>query len=320
MFKRLEAHFRFHDAVIKGTVSHWPLFLYNDRMLPVHQDGLIIGVMDKIKRIFRKKDRIAIGAIHLPPLLGYSDFPGLAVAERNALRDLAAFQGGGFDAVIFENNYDVPHREFVSPAVVAAMTCLGAKIKRAAKVPVGISVLWNDYRAALAIAKVIGLQFIRVPVFVDKVETAYCIIEGNPKEVIEIQKQLTATEIALFTDIHVKHAKLLSSYSLEESARRAIVAGSDALIITGQWTGDTPPVGDLETVRQTIGGFPFFVGSGVTKQNVGALCRIANGAIVSTSLKEGGRGTHTMNVKAYHKRISRAKVQSFVRALNSQSD
>ena len=272
--------------------------------------------ISKIQKIFRKTRPITIGVIHLPPLLGYPGFPGIAVAENNALRDLSAFERGGFDAVIFENNYDIPHQQFVSPAVVAAMTFLVAKIKKASKLPLGVSVLWNDYRAALAIARVLRLQFVRIPVFVDKVKTAYGIIEGNPKEVTALRKQLGVNEVALLTDIHVKHAKILSSYSLEESARRAIVAGSDALIVTGQWTGDAPELDELVSLRGMIGGFPIFIGSGANKNNAGVLCRYANGVIVSTALKAGKEGTHKANIKAYTQRINEARVRMFIRTLN----
>ena len=46
-----------------------------------------------------------IGALHFPPLLGYSGHPGLDVCTRLALRDVRALERGGVGAVIIENNY-----------------------------------------------------------------------------------------------------------------------------------------------------------------------------------------------------------------------
>ena len=43
------------------------------------------------------------------------------------------------------------------------MTFIGEKLRKATKLPLGISVLWNDYDAALSIAKILNLQFIRIP-------------------------------------------------------------------------------------------------------------------------------------------------------------
>lgn len=271
----------------------------------------------KIKNIFGKTKAITIGAIHFPPLLGYPDFPGFKIAERNALRDLRTFELAGFDAVIFENNYDLPHREFVSPAVVASLTYLGMKIKAATSLPVGISVLWNDYLTALSIAKTLGLAFIRVPVFVDRVKTAYGIIEGDPQKIINARKELHAENIALLTDIHVKHAELLSPYSLMESADQAIKHGSDGLIVTGQWTGDAPQMQELSDLRKHVGAFPIFAGSGADKKNICDICTFANGAIVSTSLKNGNVHTHNVNVKSYSQRISKNKAEAFVDILRA---
>jgi len=54
-----------------------------------------------LAKVFRKNKNIIIGAIHLPPLLSYKDFPGLNIALKNALADLKAFESGGVDGVIF---------------------------------------------------------------------------------------------------------------------------------------------------------------------------------------------------------------------------
>lgn len=263
--------------------------------------------MKNIKKIFKKAKNIVIGAIHFPPLLGYQDFPGFDSALKNALKDLKVFEGGGVDGIIFENNYDIPHKEFVGPEIMASMLFLGAKIKKATKLPLGVSVLWNDYKTALSIAKVLKLQFIRVPVFVDKVETNYGIIEGNAKKIIDFRKLIKAENVALFTDIHVKHAKIISSHSIVESARLAIESGSDGLIITGKWTGDAPDISDLKDVNGAVSNFPIICGSGVDKENIRNLFQYANGAIVSTSLKEGAAKRGEVNVKGYEQRINKKK-------------
>ena len=265
--------------------------------------------------LFKKQKNIIIGAIHLPPLLGYKGFPGLDVAVKNALKDLRAFEQGGVDAVIFENNYDVPHQVRVDAATVSAMTFVGAKLREAMGLPMGVSVLWNDHRAAFAIAKTLGLQFIRIPVYVDTVKTNYGIVEGDPKEVQAYRKSIGAENIAICTDIHVKHATLLSKHSLLDSAKLAIAKKSDALIITGQWTGDAPDLGEITMLRKRVGKFPILVGSGLDATNIGSLFTYANGAIVSTSVKKGGSKVREVNVKGYEQRIDREKVKRLVEAV-----
>ena len=174
-------------------------------------------MQSKFYKIFKKK-KVIIGVIHFPPLLDYSEFPGLKIALGNALKDLRAFEEGGVDGIIIENNYDVPHKITVSPQTTEAMIFLGEEIKRKTKLPIGVNVLWNDFKTALLTGKRIGGKFIRIPVFVDKIKTDCGIITGNSREVLRHQKEIKAEDIALFTDIQVKHAKLLNKKPVEESA------------------------------------------------------------------------------------------------------
>ncbi|MBU4579717.1 BtpA/SgcQ family protein [Patescibacteria group bacterium] len=272
--------------------------------------------MNKFKKIFKKDKNIIIGVIHFPPLLGYPDFPGFKIALNNALKDLSAFEKGGVDGIIFENNYDIPHKTFVDFSVVASMTFLGEKIRNNTKLPLGISVLWNDYRAALLIAKILNLQFIRIPVFVDKVKTNYGIIEGEAKKIIKYRKTIKAENVAIFTDIHVKHAKLLSKNNIITSAKLAIKNHSDAIIVTGKWTGQSPNLEELKKIKNSVGSFPILIGSGVNKNNIKSLFKYANGTIVSTFLKKGSLKKEEINVKSYEQRISKNKVKELKKALN----
>jgi len=268
--------------------------------------------MSKLKKIFKKERGIVIGAVHFMPLLGYPKFPGIMTVSRNALYDLRAFSRGGVDGVIFENNYDRPHTVEVTPEVAVSMAYLGKEIVQATRIPVGVDVLWNDFRTGLALAKILNLSFVRVPVFVDTVKTDCGVIKGDTKEVIAFRKKIKAEHVAIFTDIHVKHSKLLSRYSITESARRAIKAGSDGLIITGKWTGDAPDLDELARVREVVGQFPIIVGSGADEKNAVALLRYANGVIVGTSLKQGGARKGEHNVTAYTQRVSEQKVKKFM--------
>lgn len=272
-------------------------------------------MQQKLFRIFNKDKNIIIGTIHFPPLLGYKEFPGFDIALENALTDLKAYENGGVDGIIFENNYDFPHKEFVDHSIAASMLYLGEKIRLATTLPVGISVLWNDYKTALSIAKIINLQFIRTPVFVDIVETQYGEIKGEPQKIKTYQKKIGAEDIILLTDIHVKHAKLLSQNNLEESAKLAVEAGSDALIVTGKWTGDPPDLNELKSLRKAVDSFPILIGSGVSKDNIRDLFTLADGCIVSTSLKNGQNKQHEVNVKSYDQRIVGQKVKELVTKL-----
>lgn len=272
----------------------------------------------RFNKIFHKRNRIVIGAIHLPPLLGYAGFPGINQAIKNALFDLKAFEDGGVDGVLFENNYDIPHSPTAGPETIAAMAVVGEKIRTATNLPVGVNVLWNDFRSSLTLAKLLDLQFVRVPVFTDKVRTECGIINGEARQIIKLRKKIGAEKVALLTDIHVKHAKLLSRHNLVTSAKLAIKNGADAVILTGQWTGQAPDSQDLKQLKHALGGFPILAGSGVNNNNASFIFNYVNGGIVSTSLKHGAKRTGEVNVKTYQQRIVVDKVRKLVSTIDKK--
>jgi membrane complex biogenesis BtpA family protein len=272
-----------------------------------------------IKKIFKKDKNIVIGALHFPPLLGFDDFPGFKVALKNALIDLKVFEDGGVDGIFLENNYGLS-KEKIDSSVVVAMSYLIGEIRKRTKLPLGASVLWNDYQAALALAKTHDLQFIRVPVFVDTVKPYCGEIKAAAKKVVAERKHLSADNVAIFADIHVKHAKLLSKMNITASAKKAIKEGADALIMTGSWTGVKPDVSEMQKVRKVVADFPILVGSGADMDNVQDLLVPATGVIVSTSLKKGITKKGERNVKGYEQRVDLKKTKGFVETARGIGD
>ncbi|MEM3827548.1 MAG: BtpA/SgcQ family protein [Candidatus Micrarchaeaceae archaeon] len=253
-----------------------------------------------------------IGAVHFAPLLGYKDSPGIESILENAEKDLRALEEGGVDGVIFENNYDLPHKINVGPETVVSMSYLCAELGKDLSIPFGISVLWNDYKAALAIAKVVGGKFVRVPVFVDSVETDFGVINADPVEVIKYRSNIEAEGVSLFTDIQVKHATMLKERPIAESAIEAEKQGADVLIVTGRWTGNAPDISKLREAKESSK-LEIIVGSGLDASNVERIFQYADGAIVSTSLKEGRAIASERNVKPMSARINTQKVFELMR-------
>ena len=259
-----------------------------------------------------KLNKTIIGALHLAPLLGYSGCPGKDEIIRLALDDLKSFQEGGIDAIIYENNYDLPHTEKISDANYQLMLAVGKKLNEVANVPLGVNVLWNDYKSALNLAKELNLSFVRVPVLVDDVETSYGTFFAPMKEVLKYRTKIGADNTLIYADIHVKHSKIVSDYTIEESAKLAIDVGADGLIITGRWTGDSPDTDDLKRVRRVVGKFPIIIGSGADKNNIKVLTKYADAVIVSTSLKQGPIDSTLTNLSEWSQRISSQKTREFM--------
>ena len=128
--------------------------------------------------------------------------------------------------------------------------------------------MWNDYETALSIANIDNFDFVRIPVFVDRVKTDYGIFSGKADECIKFRKKIDAEDILIFADVQVKHAKHLIERPLSEAVREAVKRRSDAIIITGRWTGDSPAEKDVEEAKNTAGKIPVILGSGITSKNV----------------------------------------------------
>lgn len=264
--------------------------------------------------IFKVKKPI-IGALHFGSLLGIKGCPGINKLLDNAKFDLEALESGGVDAVIIENNYDFPHQICVGPEIVASMTYLGGKLSDMTKLPLGVSVLWNAYKAGLSIAKVIGARFIRIPAFVDDVRTSYGDVMGVANDVLPLRVNLDAEEIAIFADIQVKHSEMLDKNKpLVRSAREAEIKSADGIIVTGQWTGNAPQMKDLEDIKNLHLKTPLIIGSGVDEDNIENLLQFADGVIVGTALKSGSNKDRSVeiNIKGYNQRVDERKVHSFM--------
>lgn len=239
----------------------------------------------KFKTLFPTQKPI-IGMIALPPLPSYPEFTRMNDYVDYVLRDLAALEQGGVDAVCIENDFDHPHTLTAGPEIVAAMTRLTHEVRAHTRLPVGVEVLLNDWQASLAVALAANAQFVRLDFFVDHVQIQAGEIKPDPQAVLAYRKRIGADRVALFTDIQVKYSRLLEANKpIEVSAQQAIAHGADALIVTGNATGQRPTSADLQAVRAVVGDFPVLVGSGTTPQNVGELLRYADGAIVGSALK-----------------------------------
>lgn len=224
--------------------------------------------LNSISRIFKKKKPFVVGMIHCAPLLGYKKFPGIEKVEKNFMTDLKVLLDGGVDAIMIENNYDIPHFEKAKPSTIPQLTSLCIKARKLTNKPLGLCVLWNDYETTLSIAKIADFNFVRIPVFVDKVKTEYGIFNAKADECIQFRKQIQAENILIFADVQVKHAKHLIRRSLDKAVSEAIKKKADAIIITGKWTGNPPTEKDVEEAKNVAGKTPILLGSGITPKNI----------------------------------------------------
>lgn len=244
-----------------------------------------------------------LGVVHLAPLPG-SPRHELSMKEiaGRAEADAEALAAAGFDGVLVENFGDQPfHPDEVEPHTVSAMALLVARVLTVVRrtrpdgpPPVGVNVLRNDARAAIAIAATTGARFVRVNVHTGAMVTDQGLLQGKAHETLRYRRALGA-EVAILADVLVKHAQPLAPAPVEALARDTFLrGGADALIVTGFATGEPADLGRAARVRDAVDA-PVLLGSGFTSLNLPEARRVADGAIVGTWLKQRGEITNAVD-------------------------
>ena len=220
---------------------------------------------------YRSGGKFVIGMVHCLPLPGTAFFKdNMEKIMAQAIADAETLERAGVDAIIVENMGDGPFGIRMDTAQVAALAAVSARVAERVTIPVGIDAAMSDYEAALSIAKAVGAGFVRIPVFVDTVE-------------------FYGGSIKILADIHVKHTHMvLTHVTIEDSAKAAQDCGADGIIVTGTHIGTETPLEIIERAKK-VTSIPIIAGSGVKTQNINEQFEIADGAIVGSSLKEGGK-------------------------------
>ncbi len=237
---------------------------------------------------FRRRPFI-IGMIHVGPLPSTPTHTGIRVEDiiDAALRDAKALEEGGADGMLVENFYDTPYpKERADPATIAAMAIVVKEVVKSSSIPVGVNILRNCGLQALAVAHVCGGKFIRVNALSETVVSDQGILEPIAYELMRYRRFL-GSDVAVFADIHVKHAAPLTPRPAPLVAREAVErGGADAVVVSGIATGSAPSPEEVKSVKDAVN-VPVIVGSGVNPSNAVALLSVADGAIVGTYFKVG---------------------------------
>ena len=134
-----------------------------------------------------------IGVVHLPPLIGspQSTQPFREIRTR-ALLDAGVLIDSGIDGVIIENYGDAPFQpDSVEPHTVAVLALIVDEIReRYPQTPIGLNVLRNDAKSAIAVTTVTDANFIRVNVHTGAMLTDQGIIQGKAHETLRYRSLL----------------------------------------------------------------------------------------------------------------------------------
>jgi hypothetical protein len=243
-----------------------------------------------IKSLFGA-DRALIGTIHAQALPG-TPASRLAVdaIARAAAEEAEIYAEAGFHGLILENTHDRPYLKgaAVGPEIVSAMSVVGAVIRRATSLPLGIQVLAGANRAALAVAHACGAAFVRVEGFVFAHVADEGLIESSAGDILRYRRAIGADDVLVFADVKKKHSAhaITADVDIVETAKAAEFFSVDGVVVSGMATGSPADEGEVQAVSRAAG-VPTIIGSGITPENI-ARYGGADAFIVGSSVKSGG--------------------------------
>jgi len=257
-------------------------------------------------------DKPLIGVVHCPPLPGSPRYRGTPIGEiyDACLRDADRYMTGGLSGMIIENHGDVPFSkpEDLTPETAAFLSVVADRIRTATAAPLGINVLANAPIHAFAVAVASGAAFIRVNQWANAYIANEGFMEGRAAEAMRYRSLLRAEQVRVFADSHVKHGAhaITADRAIVELTRDLAFFDADVVIATGQRTGDSATMAEIDEVRSATA-LPLLVGSGVTAANVASILARTDGVIVASSLKEGGVWWNSVSIERVRAFVSAAR-------------
>lgn len=271
-------------------------------------DSPVVPASDSFFSLFPRSKPL-IGTIHLAPLPGAPQYDGASMRSiiARAVTDATRYVEGGIDGLIVENEGDIPFLkpDQVGPETVASLAVVTAAVMEAVDVPVGVLCLANATLQSLAVAKATGAKFIRANQWANAYVANEGIIEGSAAVSLRYRASIGAHDVRVLADVHVKHGShaIVADRSIAELTHDTEAFGADALIATGQRTGNPTTVEEVEQIA-SVASRPVLVGSGLNVRNARALMEIADGAIVGSAMKEGGVWWNPVSVEQTRRIVS----------------
>jgi len=236
------------------------------------------------------KTKPVIGMVHLGALPGtplYEPERGLTGLVEDAAKDLAALQAAGFDAVMFGNENDRPYELEVDTASTATMAYIIGQLRNRITVPFGVNVLW-DPLSTIALAAATGARFVR-EIFTGSYASDMGPWNPDAGKATRYRDRLGRDDLVMLYNVSAEFAWSLDRRPLPDRARSAVFSSiPDAVLVSGQITGEAAALSDLEAVKAALPSTPVLANTGVRHETVAEVLSIADGCVVGSSLKVDG--------------------------------
>ncbi|MGV8086350.1 MAG: BtpA/SgcQ family protein [Candidatus Woesearchaeota archaeon] len=201
----------------------------------------------------------------------------------NALKELEMYQNNYLDGVIIENYFqDTSLKDITACAVELTLKIL----KEPSITRVGVNIIPNNYERAFEVAEWLspyGQGFIQMEhvsgkydfgTFSDKVKNEYSAVRAKHPN------------IKVYGGVWPKYYTPIDSSNLEDDLREGMKM-CDAIVVTGNSTGEETPIDKIKKFREVIGTKQLIIGAGLNYHNAREQLSIADGAIVGSYFKNG---------------------------------
>ncbi len=264
--------------------------------------------MNRFQTVFGTPKPV-IAMVHLGALPGtplHDADLGLEGLVEGAAADLEALQQAGVDAVMFGNENDRPYEMIVDPAVTATMAYVIGRLHPQIRQPFGVNVLW-DPDSTIALAAATGAAFCR-EIFTGTYASDMGHWAPDAGRALRYRKRLGRGDLLMLYNISAEFAHSLDARPLPDRARSAVFSSvPDAVLVSGQITGEAARMQDLEAVKKVLPDTPVLANTGVRHDTVAEVMRIADGCIVGSSLKIEGNTWNAVDPVRARDFMDRAK-------------
>jgi membrane complex biogenesis BtpA family protein len=232
------------------------------------------------------------------PVIAMLHFPGLPGRPRHDRaagrahlvdvvgRDLQTLQAAGVNGLLFCNENDIPYQLAVGPEIPAAMAAVIGELRSDIRLPFGVNILW-DARASLALARATGATFIR-EVLTGVYESDLGMIAPAIGDLAGYRTAIGADDVAFFDNISPEFSSAVGNRTIADRARGAAFLGMDAILISGPAAGVPFAMSDLSAAKDAAPEMAIVANTGVRAERIAEIFKVADGAIVGTSLKVDG--------------------------------
>lgn len=267
------------------------------------------GMTERFNHVFGAGKPV-IAMVHFGALPGaplYNAQAGIEGLIDGVSKDLVALQEAGFDAVMFGNENDRPYEFSVDPASTAAMAYVIGRVRDKIRIPFGVNVLWDPI-SSIALAAATGASFVR-EIFTGTYASDMGLWTSDAGKAMRYRDRLNRADLAMLYNVSAEFAWSLDQRSLPDRARSAVFSSiPDAILVSGQITGEAAKLSDLEAVKKALPDTPVLANTGVKHTTVAEVLKVADGCIVGSSLKVDG---NTWNA------VDPDRAQEFMRLVRS---